>query len=241
MIFQPELIQDELDEYRKLNVSYMDDDFHSGDYHNQEIAIEDDYSFCFLFKKCLPKWIASIHTIPCERIYNLLFSDQDKFLCFNYTDTLEKTYDIPNAQILYIHGKWTDNDLLIGHNTSEKFPEEGEDDLYEDIAGIRAFSTAQTSVYKDVKGLICENKTFFDGLSSIDSVYVLGHSMSDIDFEYFIEIKKHIRIGSKWFISYYNDDNGNCDLKIKQEKTRELNISDLDVIFATIEEILCSN
>ena len=234
LMFQQEIIEDELEEYRKLNVSYIDDDFRSRDYHNQEISISDDYSFCYLFNEYLPKWINFVHQTPCDRLYFIPISSQDKFLCFNYTNTLEQTYDIPTEQILYIHGRWNDNNLIIGHNTPTNFPKETEDYLYEDIAGIRAFSSAHRSVYKNVEYLISKNDNFFKSLSSVDSVYILGHSISDIDIDYFIKVKNSVKNDAKWYISFYD----NSDYEIKSERIKKLNIPASNVILDKIEQLL---
>lgn len=236
LIFQPEFVQNELEEYRKLNVSYGDDDFRSRDYHNQEIAIEDDYSFCNLFNKYLPQWVNLIHQTPCKPIYYIPFSSQDKFLCFNYTNTLEQAYKIPTKQILYIHGNWANNNLLIGHNTPVYFPEETEDDIYEDRAGIRAFSSAQNSVYKNVNYLISMNHAFFTNLSSVDTIYILGHSISDIDINYFLTIKQSVHNNARWLVSFYDDE----DREIKRNKLQQLKIPDSNFELATIKQIFSS-
>ncbi len=234
LMFQPEIIQDELEEYRKLNVSYGDDDFRSRDYHNQEIAIDEDYSFCRTFKKYLPKWVNFIHQTPCLPLYDTPFSSSDKFLCFNYTNTLEKTYNIHPQQILYIHGKWSEENLIIGHNTFYEFPKQTEDDIYEDIAGIRAFETVQNNVYKDVKHRISNSHEFFDNLISTDTIYVLGHSISDIDIDYFRAVKQNANSNAKWVVSFYGDD----DKEIKKNKLQQLEIPDSNFELATIEQIL---
>lgn len=35
---------------------------------------------------------------------------------------------------------------------------------------------------------------------------MLGHSLSEIDMDYFIEIRKYILPTCKWYISYYSQD-----------------------------------
>lgn len=45
---------------------------------------------------------------------------------------------------------------------------------------------------KNTSRIIIQNKEFFEILSLVTEVYILGHSLSMIDFEYFAEIKKLI-------------------------------------------------
>lgn len=49
-----------------------------------------------------------------------LIDEQDLFLTFNYTDTLEKIYKVSKDRICYIHGKQNE-EIYFGHgNTDDK-------------------------------------------------------------------------------------------------------------------------
>ena len=60
-----------------------------------------------------------------------------------------------------------------------------------------------TESFKKTDSIIIANTPFFDSISKYDEVYVLGHSIGDVDMPYF---KKVIdSVGSRktrWFISY---------------------------------------
>ena len=71
---------------------------------------------------------------------------------------------------------------------------------------IRAFETVQNNVYKDVKHRISNSHEFFDNLISTDTIYVLGHSISDIDIDYFRAVKQNANSNAKWVVSFYGDD-----------------------------------
>ena len=63
------------------------------------------------------------------------------------------------------------------------------------------------ATYKDTAKIISEHSPFFDALQGLTEVYILGHSLSDIDFDYFSEIRKKAADLCIWNISYH-DENG---------------------------------
>ena len=60
--------------------------------------------------------------------------------------------------------------------------------------------------YKDTASIIQQNKSFFNALRPTDEIYILGHSLSPIDFDYFIEIARSVLPSCKWYISYYSQE-----------------------------------
>ena len=60
--------------------------------------------------------------------------------------------------------------------------------------------------YKDTAAIIQKNQTFFSSLQEIEEIYILGHSLSLIDFEYFYEIKQNVSPTCLWNISCLNDE-----------------------------------
>jgi len=56
--------------------------------------------------RMLYEWLDSVNTesaVPDQKMAKQ-FTEDDRFLCFNYTNTLETVYQIPKQNILYIHG-----------------------------------------------------------------------------------------------------------------------------------------
>ncbi|MCC4612427.1 bacteriophage abortive infection AbiH family protein [Xanthomonas campestris pv. esculenti] len=115
------------------------------------------------------------------------------FLSFNYTTTLTRTYGIPRQQILYIHGcaDMPEEELILGHawrgedrRSLNDRPDVAElDPRLAEVHGILDDYFAKT--FKPSDKLIQENAEFFQWLSSIQEVYLLGHSLSDVDAPYF--------------------------------------------------------
>ena len=59
--------------------------------------------------------------------------------------------------------------------------------------------------YKDTASIIRYYQSFFNSLRTVNEVYVLGHSLSEIDFDYFAEIRKNVQSTCKWCVSYHDD------------------------------------
>jgi len=168
-----------------------------------------------------------------------------KFICFNYTNTLEKYYLIPNDNIFYIHGIAREKEgITLGHSTDPELfneekpepipPEEASKELleqwyeymsdqhnpiYDDC--VSTVNRYFLSSFKDTKNIIEENSLYFDDLSDIKEVFIYGHSMSDVDMPYIEKIASTVKSNCCWFISYY-DQNEKEDIQYPLE---HLNIS----------------
>ena len=57
---------------------------------------------------------------------------------------------------------------------------------------------------KNSRQIIKEHESFFDGLSDIDAVIVIGHSLSEVDMEYFEKICSEIHSDAKWIFSCHD-------------------------------------
>ncbi|MFR1905734.1 MAG: AbiH family protein [Clostridium neonatale] len=69
------------------------------------------------------------------------------------------------------------------------------------------------TTYKDTKKIIEQNKMFFLQQNVCRRVFVLGHSLSEIDFDYFREIRKNTLQSCEWFILAYSSDDINRALQ----------------------------
>lgn len=57
---------------------------------------------------------------------------------------------------------------------------------------------------KKCDDIIKKHSDFFDGLCDIKEVFVIGHSLAEVDYPYFEEIAKNC--DAKWFIGYHSYD-----------------------------------
>lgn len=76
------------------------------------------------------------------------------------------------------------------------------------------------------KNHIKYNKYFFNQISEVKNIYVIGHSLGDVDMEYFEEILKRVDQKTRWNIFYY----GENEKKIFEKKMLEIGIDKKNLI-----------
>lgn len=204
-------------------LDYADDNWRDSANHDFQYMIEQDLSFAADIPRYFLEWIRTINTNVPPICSSKIIGINDLFLNFNYTNTLENVYDIPTVNILYIHGNALQGDnLILGHHDTTLFQEKSipafnsaeEHDVYlesidEDFRITEARDIIKAyfrKTYKDTASIIKEKQVFFCSLLHVDTVFVLGHSLSEIDMDYFIEIRKNVSPTCKWYISYYSQD-----------------------------------
>ncbi|WP_036189069.1 bacteriophage abortive infection AbiH family protein [Marinimicrobium agarilyticum] len=178
--------------------------------------------------KAFHEFISQIDYTVIPRDKRISLGSHALFLSFNYTDTLESYYGISDSQITYIHGKAVNNDeIILGHgvdanNFTEEPPKapaglsDDELELWEEEMNDRydySFELGKTALqdyfsssYKDTQAVIRVHMDFFASLENIDQVFILGHSLSDVDFPYFEKIITSIRRAPKFTVSYLWDE-----------------------------------
>lgn len=197
---------------------YSDEDWRDNANHDYQYEIQMELSFASHISSYLCEWIKSINTHISPKSHIIIFDDNCIFLSFNYTDTLETVYGISEDRILYIHGKAMRGDpLIVGHHDADLFCGDSNpspnkwaqyhDDYLDDIREIEARKIIKSyfqETYKDTGYIIRNNRNFFDSLCDVDEVWIIGHSMSHIDFDYFAEIKKQVSRSCKWNITCHD-------------------------------------
>jgi hypothetical protein len=232
-------------------------DFRDRDWHTYQIYMEE------IIEKLTERLSSIFNSFILSVIYpdkvddkKIKFESDSIFLNFNYTETLEKYYSINNAQICYIHNKSINDDsqIILGHGTDpsnfeEKQPEppEGLDEKgleeWEEYMSDQynySYESAKseilsyyTKVFKDTQTIIKTNTDFFEQLNKVKKVFVLGHSISPVDLEYFKLIVKKIDKNAKWNVSYYNDYEKKThietllNLGLVNDNTKQIRIEDL--------------
>lgn len=158
----------------------------------------------------------------------LLLDKNSIYLSFNYTDTLERFYQVKNESILYIHGKASldNDDLILGHdqdlsnfkeevekppeNLSEEELEQWEEHMSDNYnlsfeLGKQEIESYFADTFKPTDKVIEENLSFFNQLNKVEEVFVLGHSLSNVDMPYFEKIKSNIGHKTLWTATYFGD------------------------------------
>jgi hypothetical protein len=135
-------------------------------------------------------------------------------LSFNYTSTLQSIYDIPLDRVLHIHGRAEDERVVLGHawERSARLARLTDEDTDVRIAGgYEIIDGYFAETFKPTMRIIDEQRPFFASLSGIDEVFVLGHSLGEVDLPYYENIIDNIdddRV--TWTISFHTDPSREC-------------------------------
>lgn len=204
------------------------DDFRDRDYHAAEYAASDELgALIYHVKRTFNAWIASLDKAEDSKRIHLIRKDS-LFITFNYTRTLEEQYQIPDNQVLHIHGMVGDDELILGHGknyaelkedyemTLSQPPADLDEEELEDwYSSHYDFVTQQTqevaisqiaSLQKDVQQIISDNRSIWDSLAEVEIIHVFGFSFSYIDTPYLSTIINHINTDKvKWVISAFSN------------------------------------
>jgi len=161
--------------------------------------LEEDFFWLYRLKSHFCEWVKSIELAKKPLYY---IPQNALYLSFNYTNLLENTYKIATENILHIHGN-TDREIEFGNPDITSFIYKNEDTR---ALGVKdEINHALRSVYKDVNSIIRKNQLFFSTLEKIQKIYILGHSMNEIDEPYFLKIKENVPSNTQWMASYYSE------------------------------------
>lgn len=149
-----------------------------------------------------------VHSIPMpSRATHTDLSKEAFYLTFNYTDTLESLYNIPEDHVLHIHGRASKGDkLIVGHNHMI-----APSDYWDDKLGVRENNermqrlTDMNTMCKPVYEIIERNEAFFCRLDKISDIYVVGHSCGEVDYPYFRKVKSSVAQDAEWLFNPFSD------------------------------------
>lgn len=161
-----------------------------------------------ILRKVFGDWIKSISIEDKET--GCRFDDSCYFINFNYTNTLEKRFQVDERNVNYIHGDFSDAESIVfGHSKHPEiaFPELMEQKFIHRIGGdkskrLRELYLVENALYETDKHVqdniddLCEFMTL-DGvhIEDITDIYVLGHSFGEPDFKYFEFLVKATQVG----------------------------------------------
>ena len=152
-------------------------------------------------------------------------------------------YGIPNDQILQIHGNKNiqSDQLILGHGWKRGVSDSlnhdvdiGEADTRV-IEGNEIVDSYFSKTFKPVTDILLQNQSFFKDLKPVKQIYVLGHSLAEVDSPYFNAIIGNIdKTSTRWAISFHG---GAKDLDDKQSRFAEFDINMDLANFSTLGEI----
>ena len=148
-----------------------------------------------ILQYCFEKWVEDFQLIiPAKNIVKIE-KENSYFINFNYTDVLERLYEIPDNRVLHIHGRASKHERLIfGHNTH--LFEGGYSDEDKTRFELACFEkNPYEHIYKHIKS--------YDVLKDVEHIHVYGFSFSEVDEDYVDWIYNHVPVDSHWEISWH--------------------------------------
>lgn len=189
---------------------------------------------------CFLEWVKSIQLKP--RTKRVVLNQNAQYINFNYTRTLQYIYEIPEKSIWHIHGSSLDKEVIFGHKVKQEIKYNYSDDTgmpsTEEEWNEDAWRFAKlplSKFRKKTEQVISKNRTHFLRYQDLETIYVLGHSLADVDLPYFEMIQEKNKL-AKWYVSYYNDSEQKylCSQlnKVGVQKTQieMIKMTDLDAI-----------
>lgn len=162
------------------------------------------------------------------------------FLNFNYTSSLQNLYGVADCNILHIHGSSANltEDLILGHGWESdpnpdpyRFERDPEDADIRLVEGRRLIDKYFQNTFKPTSKIIRNNAPFFARLSGIEKIFVMGHSVSEVDHPYFREVIANIDTSHvRWKISYYGD------LKNLRQRVAKLGVPSASIEYVLLSE-----
>lgn len=168
-------------------------------------------------KKCFNEWAKQIDTKKAQPPEEIHFSHEDRFMNFNYTDSLQKLYGVERAQIFFIHGT-ASTGVIVGHNKEwSELPVNKTEGMsigtiYSDEIDIREHEASEiinqipNLFYKDSKSIIKNYQREFNLINEYDEVVFMGWSFGVEDKLYMYEIISRFSSDKSIKVIYYYED-----------------------------------
>ncbi|MFK4855030.1 AbiH family protein [Lactococcus petauri] len=176
-------------------------------------------------------WVMTIDVQEKKKKFKI--DSDDYAISFNYTNTLEKLYNLD--RVLHIHGSVENvDDIVLGFNSKKLdtdlpgLNEMHTDDFKESQKAIRqqGIKTPEASAfyrenigrfYKPVHQLKKQIKPYV-GKLDIDEIVFIGHSYNSIDWPYFKELTSNLNDKEFIFTYYSETDKNNINTMIKENE-----------------------
>ncbi len=170
-----------------------------------------------ILREAFCSWISEIQI---NNKQEFTFSKNCYFVNFNYTKTLEKYFGVDEEDIFYIHGETNDKESIIfGHSSH---PQEPEETLYQIGGRFRGLYLIEKLLYNtdkhvmdNITDLCLDLKSADINPDDIKDIYILGHSLGEVDLEYFKFFKKALSVSSTNTEESFNNFDFNTDLFLR--------------------------
>lgn len=234
-----------LDEASASFVPYSADYWSDAFHHDYQYEIDRIVSsLSEKLKRRFTEWICRL-TIPSPSSFQIPLLDlplHALYLTFNYTNTLRKLYDVSSSRITYIHNyaAGPDSDLVLGHGINPKTiaslnaRADLEDQDTRVTQANECIDDYFSRTYKPTDRVISAHQDFFDSLSDVKRICVLGHSLSEVDWPYFALIAAKTKASDPHWIASYHDE---TKIPLMKKAFFEFGLPAVKVTYARITDI----
>jgi Bacteriophage abortive infection AbiH len=199
-------------------VSYGADEWSDSYHHDYQYEIDEAVSaISRTMRTRFATWIRQLAIPTSAEVAEkrLAIDPAATFLNFNYTPSLQRLYGVPENHILHIHGSALDPmaALVLGHGWKPqekldpyRFEQDPEAADTRVVEGQSIIDRYFEETFKPTLQIILENRSFFSSLTQTKEIWVMGHSLADVDQLYLEEVIRHIDAETvKWKVSVYKD------------------------------------
>lgn len=195
--------------------SYGDDDWSDAGHHDYEYELDRVVAaISSTLHLRFSEWVRQLAVpSPPLLIGKLLPLRRDaRYLTFNYTETLQRVYDIPDASVTHIHGTaaHANDQLVLGHGWARTATDSFNHGIDPESADVRVMGGNEivdryfTETFKPTARVIESHQPFFQSLSGIKKIFIMGHSLSRVDLPYLLELRRHLsNVDVQWQVSFH--------------------------------------
>lgn len=204
-----------VDDASNFLISYAAEDWSDAYHHDYQYEVDRIVkSLSEGLKRRFTEWIVGLRIPdPSSCSVPLIVLDRDaSYLTFNYTKTLQQLYGVPPENVLHIHGQAISigSELILGHGVNPASIgslNKGADLTEQDTRVTEANKMIDqyfSATYKPTSEIISRREPFFHSLAGVRRIYVIGHSLSDVDLPYFEQVVKNTSASCPdWVITFH--------------------------------------
>lgn len=206
-----------LDDAASFLPSYGAEDWSDSGHHDYEYELDKVVeAISTTLQDRFTQWVRQINIPPAERLTGKLLQlrRDARYLTFNYTDTLQRVYGVPDANVIHIHGASgrLGEKLILGHGWLRTAADSFNFYLDPESADVRVMAGNDiidgyfSATFKPTARVVEAHRLFFQSLEGVRRVFVMGHSLADVDLPYLTEVRAHLGAAPvQWQVSFHSN------------------------------------
>lgn len=199
--------------------------------------------------KCFAKWLNSVNIQSANPDKNLNLTNEDLYINYNYTNTLQLLYKIPERNILHIHGKLSEVDDGCNPSVREKIQfgavginsEKAKEELTNKYKEMDFFGVSVEPAIREICSFIDKSTKKLDknypklnaflNNKEISEMVIMGHTLNGADIAYYKNILVPRYKDLKWtFMRYINEEKKIDNIKEIKDFIAEFELQYTEII-----------